>query len=442
MAGRIRTIKPELLEDERTATLSHEAFRLFVGLLLLADDYGNFRANPKMLDGAVYHSQETREGLASLLDELARVSLVTLYRVRDQAYGHLRGWDKHQKVDKPSKPRMPSPSDVEAVRIASISATSRDPRGSVVESSRGSRETLAPDLRSPISDLDLDHSEIPPVCVDPSPVSNAREEPGQHTHTPEFGKERRDQESDGLPPAPDGPWLAEQFQQHEALQRFAEDAGLMTDLATGFQHRACSRAMAEHTITQFVAKEGGDARGMDRSAFQRRFGGFVTNAKPFSAARPTAADPQNSEVREALRVFDELWSKANGGRKRGSDDGDPEAAAVLVGLAKEGAAKVGGGIHGRQVFRHVAAAYLADSDRFLADKLWPLRMLPKKFSHYALPESPAAKAVRAEPEPPPLTPEQLAATAQVARAMTATLGTGPSVAGTIVPRLRAVRGGA
>jgi two-component system sensor histidine kinase BaeS len=37
MSGRIRTIKPELLDDERTATLSDAAFRLFIGLILLAD---------------------------------------------------------------------------------------------------------------------------------------------------------------------------------------------------------------------------------------------------------------------------------------------------------------------------------------------------------------------------------------------------------------------
>jgi len=150
MAGRIRTIKPELLEDERTASLSHEEFRLFVGLILLADDHGNFRATPKMLDGAIFHTQESREGVARLLDGLARVSLVTLYRVRGQAYGHLRGWDKHQRVDHPSKPRVPQPTDEEAVQIQSLTDKAEPTLEPTPKASRDSREILAPDLRSPI----------------------------------------------------------------------------------------------------------------------------------------------------------------------------------------------------------------------------------------------------------------------------------------------------
>jgi hypothetical protein len=67
MSGRIRTIKPELLEDDKTARLSHEEWRTFVSLLLIADDHGNCRANPKYLDGAIFHSRESREGLANII---------------------------------------------------------------------------------------------------------------------------------------------------------------------------------------------------------------------------------------------------------------------------------------------------------------------------------------------------------------------------------------
>ena len=162
MAGRIRTIKPELLEDERTASLSHEEFRLFVGLILLADDHGNFRATPKMLDGAIFHTQESREGLANLLEGLARVSLVSLYLVRGQAYGHLRGWDKHQRVDHPSKPRVPQPTDEEAVQIQSLAERGGPARETLARPSRDPRETLAPDLRSPIPITDHGDGAIAP----------------------------------------------------------------------------------------------------------------------------------------------------------------------------------------------------------------------------------------------------------------------------------------
>ena len=109
MSGRIRTIKPELLEDEKVAALSDDEFRLFIGLLLVADDYGNFRANPTWLRGQVFWAREpsrdTRETLASLSD----VGLVVLYEVSAQHYGHICGWSKHQKIDRPSKPKIPGP---------------------------------------------------------------------------------------------------------------------------------------------------------------------------------------------------------------------------------------------------------------------------------------------------------------------------------------------
>ena len=109
--GRIRTIKPELLEDSKTASLSHEAWRLFVSCLLLADDHGNLRAAPRMLEGLVFHSRESREGVATLLRELRDGGLVVLYSSRGQEYASIGGWAKHQKVDHPGKPRVPGPYD-------------------------------------------------------------------------------------------------------------------------------------------------------------------------------------------------------------------------------------------------------------------------------------------------------------------------------------------
>lgn len=143
MAGRIRTVKPELLEDERTSSLSDAGFRLFVGAILLADDYGNLRANPAYLMGAVGASAGWDVAKAAeVSSELQRADLLTVYSIRGQRYAAIRGWDKHQRVDKPGKPRCPGPSDSEAVHEI--------------------RETLAnvpgsstTDLRPPTSESDL-----------------------------------------------------------------------------------------------------------------------------------------------------------------------------------------------------------------------------------------------------------------------------------------------
>lgn len=114
---RIRTLKPEILEDEMTAGLSDAAFRLFTGLILLADDFGNVRGESRWLEGQIWWSPRFAEPrgepprVAELLGELAEALLVELYEVRSQLYCHIRSWSKHQRIDNAGKPRVPGPSD-------------------------------------------------------------------------------------------------------------------------------------------------------------------------------------------------------------------------------------------------------------------------------------------------------------------------------------------
>lgn len=152
MAGRIRTIKPELLEDEKTAELDHESWRVFVSLLLVADDHGNCRANPNYLRGQILHSSPDSRDFRETLARLSTAGLVTLYTVREQQYLHISGWDKHQKVDRPSKPRVPTPEEAENSEIPAEDSSSR-------EDAVSPRESLATDPdhrpRPPTTDPDL-----------------------------------------------------------------------------------------------------------------------------------------------------------------------------------------------------------------------------------------------------------------------------------------------
>lgn len=103
---RIRTIKPEWLDDETLVLASPEARVLSIALILLADDYGNGRANPVVLAGRVFPGK-VPETLANALAELEATRFVVLYEVGGQRYFAVRNWDKHQKVDKPGKPQVP-----------------------------------------------------------------------------------------------------------------------------------------------------------------------------------------------------------------------------------------------------------------------------------------------------------------------------------------------
>lgn len=146
MAGRIRSIKPELLEDAVTASLSDMGSRLFIAMILLADDYGRLRAEPGWLMGQVYWARTKAISVEKFLEAMRElVPLIQFYEVNGQRYAQIRNWAKHQRVDKPGKPRVPPPSeDVGQIR-ESFASVSRD-----------SREGLATDLRPTTNEEDHD----------------------------------------------------------------------------------------------------------------------------------------------------------------------------------------------------------------------------------------------------------------------------------------------
>jgi len=145
MAGRIRTLKPEWLEDEKLGSAGDAARVLSAGLVLLADDYGNGRASAAFIAAHVWTcdmEREPRETLAKAsraLRDLTEMGFLTVYEVRGERYFSIRNWEKHQRVDKPGKPRVPG-----------------IPEG-FANVSRESRECPAPDLRPPTDDTDHDH---------------------------------------------------------------------------------------------------------------------------------------------------------------------------------------------------------------------------------------------------------------------------------------------
>jgi len=117
---RIRTIKPELLTDEKTAGLSDREWRLFVSCILLSDDYGNLRSDPGLLRGqALWCSDTSSRDIVEALLHLEEIGLVISYSVRNQSYVHIAGWAKHQRIDKPGKPQVPGPDDPEKTEARS-----------------------------------------------------------------------------------------------------------------------------------------------------------------------------------------------------------------------------------------------------------------------------------------------------------------------------------
>lgn len=133
MGRRIRTLKPEMLDDQVVGALPDRAWRLYVSLIMMADDYGNGRAHPDQLRGAaMWGNGATADDVGESLARLSRDSLITVYEVRGQTYAHLNGWDRHQRVDNKSKPLFPGPNQA-------VEPPSRESRESLASPS----ETLA-----------------------------------------------------------------------------------------------------------------------------------------------------------------------------------------------------------------------------------------------------------------------------------------------------------
>lgn len=174
MARRIRTIKPEMLEDEKVATLPHDTWRLFVSVILLADDYGNLRASPKQIDGTVFWAFEDAD-VARMLRQLGERDLLRFYTVRGQRYAHITKWEKHQKVDHPGKPGCPGPAEAEPDGETGAEIRASDSRGVREEVENASRLT-GTEIRTTIEDRERDPRA--PVC-DPSPQATEPEQPEQ-----------------------------------------------------------------------------------------------------------------------------------------------------------------------------------------------------------------------------------------------------------------------
>ena len=122
MPGRIRSIKPEILTDEKAAALSHEAWRLWVSMFVLADDAGNLPASPALLAGLVFWGQPA--DIARALAELVDANLIQLYRVKGQTFASITGFLRHQRINRPSPAKYPPPDSAESHVVLSEDSVS------------------------------------------------------------------------------------------------------------------------------------------------------------------------------------------------------------------------------------------------------------------------------------------------------------------------------
>lgn len=109
---RIRTIKPEMWESEKTGTLSPLGRLLFIGLISLADDDGLGRSEVRLLRSKLfpYDHHNTTKRLPTALKELQKRKLVVFYKCPEGCeYYWIPGFKDNQRIDKYYPSPLPKP---------------------------------------------------------------------------------------------------------------------------------------------------------------------------------------------------------------------------------------------------------------------------------------------------------------------------------------------
>lgn len=109
MRYRIRSLKPEIFRDEKVQRLPIQARLLYIGLITHADDYGRLDGEPVAVRSLVFpHDDLPTKTVVKWLEAVAEKGLIYRYQADGFSWIEIRGWSKHQRVDKPSESRIPS----------------------------------------------------------------------------------------------------------------------------------------------------------------------------------------------------------------------------------------------------------------------------------------------------------------------------------------------
>lgn len=165
--ARIRTIKPEFCSSADTGALSRDARLFFLQVLTEADDEGRFLWLPRRLSGVLFpHDDDVGPGqLEGWASECCRRGMLAIYCHHDVLHAQVINWAKHQRINRPTKSKLPSPSDEESILVEGAPPKdSLSPHGEGCErvhreqgTGKGNRESsLRSDLSTAQLSTDLD----------------------------------------------------------------------------------------------------------------------------------------------------------------------------------------------------------------------------------------------------------------------------------------------
>lgn len=107
---RIRTLKPEHRQHRKVGPLSHFTYRLWVGMILEADDEGRLVCEAEQLRALIfgYHKKVSLPPIEESLTTLARLGLIRLYEQNGTRYADFPSWLDHQRISHKTPSKLPS----------------------------------------------------------------------------------------------------------------------------------------------------------------------------------------------------------------------------------------------------------------------------------------------------------------------------------------------
>ncbi len=100
--ARIRTIKPEMWEDEKIARLPLQANLLLIGLLNFADDSGVIKDAPLWIKSKVFPLREDvrKQDISQWIESLVKARFLVPFAYGNEGYYVIRTFQNHQLIDK------------------------------------------------------------------------------------------------------------------------------------------------------------------------------------------------------------------------------------------------------------------------------------------------------------------------------------------------------
>jgi len=146
---RIRTIKPEVWDDEKLCRLPFGARLLFIGTWNLADDYGIVRSNPAYMKSKLFAYDESlrAQEVNDWLDALVNARMLIPLTYNGEGYYKIRTFCAHQVINRPGKRTIPKHEEERQVNayLGIETENAENIHGTFSEDSRNIHGTLTED---------------------------------------------------------------------------------------------------------------------------------------------------------------------------------------------------------------------------------------------------------------------------------------------------------